>query len=96
MAYNANLLAGEINHLFEEKWHHQYGQSLPSETRADRLIMFEAVAEGVINHLSARASSSVILESDSHQHGAFVNVTGNPTVSVAQDTHAHNVSITKS
>ena len=47
----ANSMAQAIEDAMQDEWQHYHGESLPDQGKQDRMIMFKAVARGVLGYL---------------------------------------------
>lgn len=52
----AASMAAAIESAMDDEWQHAYGEALPELGRDDRLILFKAIARGVLGYLAAHQS----------------------------------------
>ncbi|HEX6829635.1 MAG TPA: hypothetical protein VF104_11730 [Burkholderiales bacterium] len=67
----AGSMAELIEAAMQDEWSRYHGESLPGEGREDRLIMFKAVARGVLGYLEAHQADILttdVSNSGSHHH----------------------------
>jgi len=68
----ANSMAQAIEDAMQDEWRHYHGgESLPDQGKQDRLIMFKAVARGVLGYLEQHESDIGTTSSDggvTHTH----------------------------
>jgi hypothetical protein len=68
----ANSMAQAIEDAMQDEWGHYHGgESLPDQGRQDRLIMFKAVARGVLGYLAQHQADIGTTPSDgslNHTH----------------------------
>jgi hypothetical protein len=68
----ANSMAQAIEDAMQDEWRHYHGgESLPDQGRQDRMIMFKAVARGVLGYLEQHQSDIGTTPSDgglNHTH----------------------------
>jgi hypothetical protein len=67
----ANSMAELIEAAMQDEWSRYHAESLPEQGREDRLIMFKAVARGVLGYLEAHQADILttdISSSGSHHH----------------------------
>ncbi len=81
MAYSKNTLARLINTKFKTKWDSSHANPLENSGRAyeDRMILFESIAEAVLDHLNAHAANSMeIKRSDGTNASNYIDIILNP------------------
>ncbi len=64
----ANSMAEAIEAAMQDEWHHARGENLPLEGQEDRLILFKAVARGVLGYLEANQSRIETTTVGDHHH----------------------------
>jgi hypothetical protein len=64
----ANSMAQAMEEAMQDEWKHYHGESLPDQGRQDRLIMFKAVARGVLGYLEQHQSDIGTTPSDGVVH----------------------------
>jgi hypothetical protein len=68
----ANSMAQAIEDAMQDEWRHYHGgESLPAQGKQDRMIMFKAVARGVLGYLEQHQSDIGTTPSDgglNHTH----------------------------
>ena len=67
----ANSMAQAIEDAMQDEWQHYHGESLPAPGKQDRMIMFKAVARGVLGYLEQHQSDIGTTPSDgglNHTH----------------------------
>ena len=52
----AGSMAAAIEAAMDDEWQHAHGESLPGVGQEDRLILFKAIARGVLGYLAAHQS----------------------------------------
>ncbi len=62
MALNVDKLAEKINDAFEARWKSYANvDEMPESGRSERLLLFSAIAEGILKHLQEELSTSVTM-----------------------------------
>ncbi|MEJ2664927.1 MAG: hypothetical protein P8107_12955 [Spirochaetia bacterium] len=60
-------MAEEIDKAFAVEWRKRYGYELPEIGRHDRLMIFAAIAQGVVKHLVERSGNSFKIKVQTEQ-----------------------------
>ena len=83
MALNVGKLAEEINNAFEARWKvYAKVDEMPEQGYPERLLLFSAIAEGILKHLQDELPKSITMTVTVTQHE--VGTTASPILSKNQ------------
>ena len=106
MALNADTLAKKMEACLDQLWLKDKNEHLPQTGKKDRMMLFQAIAQAVVEHL--RTNGEVVLTDPKHDHkhgvtckvdvdtrnelGQLVNHDHKATctVTIQDHKHAHN------
>jgi hypothetical protein len=89
----SDSMALDMVNAMKRIWNGVYGQDLPDEGETEREVMFAAIAQGVVKHLTARLGGAVTIDVNTEQTSGEVE-SENPddvTVDTGSLGHTHTI-----